>query len=505
MSNLDLHRPQRQAPLGVAIMFLQNIRRAVNFVVIVLFASLGRDFSILGWGYFEWGMVVAVFFLIFSFLQYRKFYFYVNHEHFIIEKGVFRQEKLNVPFARIQSVNAKQNIVQRVLGLVGLKIDTAGSIQQEIVIPALSKDYANVLRDYLMERRYEFEKESEEGDAVDKESESQDARPKRREPLLKLDIADLLKVGFTQNHLRSGLVLFAIVNGYIWQFEELLIKPFEPYLAETAESFIAKGLILLPIGFLAFIIISVLTSLISTVLLFFDFQFYLTDEGMDIESGLINRNSYNVPYEKIQYFQWESNPLRRIIGYRTLKVKQAGMQAVNERKLIGIPGLKARGLIKILKTQYPHRESGKYTIYKAHRLLFIQRFVWQGLMPALIFSLVLFLEDFGYLYFLPVLSYLLFVGFLSYRFWQSFKLRLSKDFLQVYRGYIFPKRILIPNFKLQNVTIRQSFLQKIRGIVSIQLHTAGGTIRLRHLPETDSRELYDYLLYCIESSSEKWM
>lgn len=88
MNKLALHEPQRQAPLGVAIMFFQNLRRAINFVLAVLVVNLGNDFEILGMGFKGWGIILSIFFLIYSFLQYRKFYFYVSGDNFVIEKGV---------------------------------------------------------------------------------------------------------------------------------------------------------------------------------------------------------------------------------------------------------------------------------------------------------------------------------------------------------------------------------------------------------------------------------
>lgn len=499
MNNLALHEPQRQAPLGVAIMFFQNLRRAINFVLAVLVVNLGNDFEILGMGFKGWGIILSFFFLIYSFLQYRKFYFYVSGDNFVIEKGVLRQDKINVPFGRIQTVNTKQNIIQRALNLVGLKIDTAGSIAQEIQIPALSKVYAGELRSFLMQKRYEHQEESEE------EVEQVEKAEEVREPLLKLSVGDLFKVGFTQNHLRSGLLLFAIVNGYIWQFEDYLIKPFEPYLEETAKNLLTTWVLLLPFAIAVFIVLSILSSLVSTILRYYGFSFYLTKAGLEIESGLFNRNSYNVPFEKIQYFKWESNPLRRIIGYRTLKVKQAGNQAVNERKLIGIPGLKSRALLRVIQSQYPNRKGSTYTYFAPHRLMFIQRFLWLGLLPTLGFAAVFYFNQLDYLFYLPLPVFLLIIGFLTYRYWRSIVLRVNANFIEIRRGYVFPKRIVIPNYKLQNISQSQSFLQAFRGLRTLHLHTAAGSLRVSHLPKNAISELHDYLCYCIESSNEKWM
>jgi putative membrane protein len=501
MSNLDLYTPQRQAVLGVAIIFFQNLRRAVNFVLAVLVVNLGRNFEVLGMGFVGWSYILVTFFLFFSFLQYRKFFFYVSGENFVIEKGVFKQEKINVPFARIQSVNTSQNIIQRVLGLVGLKVDTAGSMNEEINIPALSSSYAQELREYLMQKRYEFQDVEKEGEEKLFEEKSEGLK----KPLLILSTLDLFKVGFTQNHLRSGLILFAVINGYLWQFEDYLLKPFEPYLEQAAQSYLAQWVLLLPFAVLVFLIIATISSLVTTVLKYYGFTFYLADEGLEIKSGLLNKKSFNVPYEKIQYFKWESNPLRRILGYKTLVVKQAGTQSLNERKLIGIPGLKSRGLLQILRERYPDRKASKYTSYRPENLHFVQRFAWLGILPSLAAITLFYLNNFDWWLYIPIPIYLLINGFLTYKYWQSIGLKVNASYLEIRRGYVFPKRILIPNFKLQNLTLTQSFLQKPRKLSSFQFHTAAGTERLSHLPTPAARELYNYLAFCIESSEAKWM
>jgi len=425
MNNLELSKPQRQSILGVAVIFFSNLRKAFNFFLAVVFVNLGTKFRILSLGLEEWAYILSAVFLVISYLQYLKFTFYIKGDNFVIEKGVFSQEKINVPFARIQTVNTHQNIIQRILGVVGLKIDTAGSIQNEIQIPALSKKHAQQLREYLMERKYELKEESQVQDEEESSQASTDSAIGSlkidAKPILELSLKDLLLVGLTQNHFRSGLFLFAIVNGYVWQFEDFLLKPFESYLEETAESFLAQWIILLPFAVFLFLIISVLASLVGTALTHFQFKFFLGEDGMRMSSGLISKNTFNVPFGKIQYFKWESNPLRALIGFYTLRIKQAGTEAINDRKLISIPGIKARSLINVLDRQYPDRKKVAYQSFQVNSLLFIQLSIWLGAIPTLA-ALVLnfFVAEIIWLYPLFFL-YLALVLFFSYRYFYPTK------------------------------------------------------------------------------------
>ncbi len=506
MSDLELLKPQRQNILGVAVIFFINLRRAFNFFIFFVVVNLGTKFRILSLGLEEWAYIISIIFLIISYLQYLKFTFYIKGDNFVIEKGVFSQEKVNVPFARIQTVNTSQNLIQRILGVVGLKIDTAGSIQNEIQIPALSKLHAKQLREYLMERKFETG-EKPEGDA---DSEILEEKEKSNfkldsQPVLELSFKDLLLVGLTQNHFRSGLLLFAIVNGYIWQFEEYLLKPFESYIEQTAENFLSQWILLLPFALIAFLLISVLASLVGTAVTHFQFKFFLGQEGMRMNSGLIAKNTFNVPFGKIQYFKWESNPLRALIGFYTLRIKQAGTEVINDRKLISIPGIKARSLVSVLDRQYPNRKAFPYQSFQVDKLLFIQLAIWVGLVPSLVFTAVNFwLLEMLWLY--PfILIYLGATVFFSFRYFQTYRVKVNPDFTLVKRGYIFPTTLLIPNYKLQNICLKQSIFQKRRGVASLQLYSAAGGESIVHLRQEEAYELYNYLLFCIESSKRKWM
>jgi len=506
MNNLELLKPQRQSILGVAVIFFSNLRKAFNFFLAVIFVNLGTKFRILSLGLEEWAYILSLFFLVVSYLQYLKFTFYIKGDNFVIEKGVLSQEKINVPFSRIQTVNTSQNLIQRILGVVGLKIDTAGSIQNEIQIPALTKDHAQQLREYLMERKYELGEESDtETDAENPAEKSNGNFKIDSEPILELNIKDLLLVGLTQNHFRSGLLLFAIVNGYIWQFEDYLLKPFESYLEETAESFLSQWLLLLPFAVALFLVISVLASVVSTAVTHFQFKFFLGEDGMRMNSGLIAKNTFNVPFGKIQYFKWESNPLRALIGFYTLRVKQAGTEAVNDRKLISIPGIKARSLVTVLNKQYPNRKDYPYQSFQINKLLFIQLAIWLGFLPTLVaVALNFFILEMVWFYALA-LVYLASALFFSYRYFQTYAVQVNPDFTLIKRGFVFPSTLLIPNYKLQNISLKQSIFQKRRGVASLQLYSAAGGENIVHLPYNEADELYNYLLFCIESSEQKWM
>ncbi|MEP3042750.1 PH domain-containing protein, partial [Nonlabens ulvanivorans] len=148
-------------------------------------------------------------------VQYWFFKFHVENDELIIQKGWIFKKRKAIPVERIQSINIAQNIAQRVLGLVAVEIDTAGSKAKELEIPALDRHFAEQLKTLLGREKQKKAVEAspityvETSDTEDIPSVKNDSKI-----ILQLSFIDLLKVGITQNHLRSGGLAIGVVVGF---------------------------------------------------------------------------------------------------------------------------------------------------------------------------------------------------------------------------------------------------------------------------------------------------
>ncbi len=496
MNNLNLENPQRQSLVGVGVIFFKNLRIAFNVFLSLVAVQFGLNFSIFGFGIEAIAIVLAIIFLIISFLQYRRFFFYVNNDNFIIEKGLFSRDKITVPFERIQTVNLTQNLVQRFLNVMGLKIDTAGSSEKELEIPALKKNYARELQRFLIRQKEETVEISAD-ERVGEESISE-----RKTPLIQLGFKDLMKVGITENHLRNGLLLFAAVNGYLWQYEEYLMKPFEGWIDEQKNFLLAQAVIIVPIMLISFVVISVLFSLIQATLRYFDLKFFVDEKGVQLVSGLLKRNEFQIPRNKIQYLKWKGNPLRKLLGIKTLVVKQAVSQEVGDRQSIRVPGCGSRHLFQVLEHFYPERKSSSYTSFKSDFLLTLQLGTWLGILPAFLMCIPAF-WDWRFLVF--PLIYLPVALFFIYKYQKSISLKINKEDVILRKGWVYPSRLILQFYKLQDVEFSQSIFQKRRGLASVTFFTAAGDESMPHIPVETARVIYDYCVFKIESSRRSWM
>src|SRR5699024_4411993 len=96
-------------------------------------------------------IVLAVLAVVYSYFYYRKFLFYIDYEadKFVLKKGVFSTDDIRIPFDKIQQVDLKQLLLQRLVGTYSLVVDTAGGKGKEVHIHAIADKEAKLLASLL--------------------------------------------------------------------------------------------------------------------------------------------------------------------------------------------------------------------------------------------------------------------------------------------------------------------------------------------------------------------
>jgi len=491
----DFSSPQRQSLLGVLVYFIKNGRALVSAVV-VLIATAGKFEN--GTLYVILGLVLfTILIMTISYLQYRNFTFHIHDDEVIIHHGVIFKEKRIIPFDRIQSVHLHQNFIQQILRVVGLKIDSAGSGQKELEISALDERRARAFQSALRGKpRNEAGRQPEEA-----------AEPEKK-LLLRLNVADLLKVGLTENHLRSGLIAVAVVFGYYSQFSQYLESYLEDYvsadLSEYIPEMIRMGVILILSGIAIFLVISVILSLIRTFLRFFEFKAWLEEEMIGLSSGLLRKVEYRIPVSKVQYLVWSGNPLRRILGFKSITVKQAQPQRAQQKtqQVIEIPACYEAQSRELERVVFNREVAQGNLRYRANVIPYLFLSAYFSIALALI---LLFASSFGPAIFWPALLVIPVIMFLGYKYGRSVSLDWQDDVLVIRKGWIFPRRYVIPVYKAQSVAMVQSIFLKRRGLSNFVFYTASGKVMIRFLPEEVVRDLYNFILYKTESHRGSWM
>ncbi len=493
----SLDEPQRQSLLGVVVYIIRNFR-----VMITLFLSLiAVSISNVSLGLLAVSVLVpgSILFTILAYYQHRNFTFHVEGDDLIIHRGVFVKDRLVVSVDRIQSIQITANVIQRLLGLVALKVDTAGSKGNELEIPALERERADILKALLYRK-----KEAAKGVEVDDVSISQKAFSEEAGKILvRLNLFDLLKVGLTENHLKTGMIALAFVFGSISQYQDFIKENFDESIDEYSVQVFNSGIKVL-LGFvMLYAVFSVLLSIGRTLLRFYGLKATLKQETVDISTGLLKKNHFRIPVSKVQFIEWSNNPLRRAVGFESAILKpSSSIGETGKQQRIEIPALRTEKSWILLEGVFgdfeePENDIGIDAMAYARFSAVVSGLVF------LSFSALIYWK-FGWYASIPIGTWLLIVV-LSYFYGRSVELSYGDDFIVIKKGFFFKQRVVIPTFKIQSLSRIQNVFLKRRKLNHIRFYTAAGSKQVKYISNKEVELLYDHLLMRVEQSTAPWM
>lgn len=496
MSNADLSIPTRQSAKGLVLIFVFSLRQFIKMfwpviLVVVFQEKFFKDIVILGIVV----IVLLVLLVIHTILYYLNFLFYISNGEFVLKKGYFRKKILTVPLDRIQSVNTKQNLIQQVLDVVTLEIDTAGSVAKELKIQALEKSFAVELQNRL--HPVELKRTKREADLqVENTAKTTD------EVILKLTPADLMRIGISQNHLRAGLIIIAFGFQIFQQIQDMFKDKAEEYSNEFMGFISASSWALITFLVVFFLAVSVVFSLLRTVLKYFDFRLIKNEGTYRIETGLLNKRNVIIPHGKVQELKWETGPLKKLFGIYHLVFKQAVSDQNRRQQLVDAPGCLSVHLERLRTDLFGENKLTDDIKIYSNPYYFRRLWIIYGWIPVLVSSPFLFDE---WIYWLSVLVWLA-----GSAFYASLKLKkryfsMNNDQIIVSGGAISHQLTQMELHKIQAVEFRQSVFQKKRSLSSLSIMNASGAITIPYIDETLAKQIYNYLLYHTEVSEKKWM
>lgn len=477
-------------------MFVENVRRIIRaFIALIAIAVIKSDAT----GYLWIGAAVVILFTaVVTWLQYRKFKFHISDKELILEKGLFVKEKLNIPFERIQTVNLQQNLLQQILGLTGLKIDTAGSSKEELNVRALKKSDAIALQEALQATQQE--------DILEDIEQEQQAAPRQNYlTLVKLSIKQLALLGATENHVRSGLVAFALIWGYGSQLAQYFSEYADSVTDDLEANLIQAGGIGLLIFITFFIIFSVITSFVRVVFKFFNLHALLNNDSLQVKAGLVKRNEYTVPLSKIQIIQWEDNFVRRYFKFKSLRVFQGrSEEAASSKKIIEVPACFGEQQDRVMDSLFPEfKEQSVQEKFAPHKHQFIILGLILSALTLLAAGLMFFSLPWGLTVAIPLM--LSAALYLCWKYVKSILLLVGNKTIYLTKGWLFKKEIYFNTYRCQGAEYRQSIFLKRRKLAHLTIHTAAGSRTVRYLKEEDCLKIYNFLLAEIEQHKGSWM
>ncbi len=435
-----------------------------------------------------------------SLISYFNFYFRLEETELVMRSGLFNKTFRTIPFDRIQTISFTQNIIHRIFNVVQLDLDTAGSSGSELAIKALSHSKANEIKSFILDRKEAFPTQHEENEMPQKlEDTHQSVIPEKPgNTLLHLSIKDLLKVGVSQNHLRTVGIMVAFIFGLTQYAEDLLSKEKE----EEIWLLLFGSVVIITTLIVLLFVAAFFLSLINTVLKYYNLRLLASERGYTITAGLFTKTEQSAQHQKIQLLEWRNNPIKRFFGIYTLYLKQAASAALNRKRTLVVPGCYLSHIKAVRASYFSNFNTADFSEYAISPLIVGRIVLYLGVVPALIFGTLYFLKTW---WGLLLLGWIPVVWFFARIYYQKWRYAISSKGVYLTKGFLGQRAAILLWYKVQSVKLKQSPFQRRKDLATLEFSTAGGNLTLPYISLTQAEALRDYVLYAVERSTNDWM
>lgn len=497
--SVDFSQPQRQSLPGILVMFANSLQKTVRALWPMLLIWLVKFDSLNKLVFFGSVTGVVVLIGIISYLQYLFFTFHIDEENgeFVIQKGVLNKTRITIQLHKIQQVNINQSLIQRLVGVHKLEIDTAGSDKKEASISAISHELATILKERLINHS-----QSELTENAEKNVE--EITPTS---FIKIGLPSLIKIGFTSNYIKSFALIFLFFTTIVENLQQLNAEVIdEDQVTNYLDTLPIYTSIFIVIGF--FITLILLVNLVRTILKYFDFTIQKSKQAIILSYGLLSTKNTLLNPNKVQKIKVTQNYFQKKLDVTTIGIHQASSDAekVKEKDQIEVPGCTENerdAILKLLLGRLPQ----KGTMYLPNwRKLAVNTF-FLLVVPILITLFLNYQTEFVTWteWFIYSSIFFVFAGVMLWFSFKNYKLFVSEDFIIKQNGAWDIDTTIIEPYKIQAIETQQFFWQKTTNIGSVTLSTAGGTVSFTTGNYTEIKQLVNYWLYEVETWEKNWM
>ena len=407
-------------------------------------ASLSPGYALAMLGLFTGGSVLVAFWF---YLVWRNFSFEITEDTFDIQSGVIQKKKREIPLHRIQNVDVRRNIFQRILGIAKVNLETAGGQTSEASLKYVELEKAQEIQERVRKLK---QKETEEEDSGD-------------EPLFSITRKELGLLSLTSVNLG---VLSAIAVGFTFFGAAL------PNLRDLT----SLGVMTLLGGIVAVVaFFSISVSAASNINRYYGFKLYRKGDSLEYERGLLDRSEGSIPFEKIQNLRIEENPLKRFFGYATLKVETAGYSGQTQEQQgpeVAVPLAERKRVIELSNRILPHGEFKIQGVSPNALRRYFGRYTLAALIPvtALLTASSVYQLGINPLFVIPLIPV---IGVAAYLKYVNKGFHKGEKFFYTMNGFWNRKTTITPYYRIQNLSLSQTVFQKRLNTSTLILDTAG--------------------------------
>ena len=479
-------------------------------------------------------------------LRYWFFRFRVTGDRILIRQGILRKTALDLPMERIQAVNVRRSLTDRLLGLVTVSVDTAGSGAVEAVIPSVKSALADRIRAQVATARraggapHADAERSADGVTSQLGDERRPspvtdeglggeapegglsrqvlADPSPGEVMMKLPHGDTVRLGLrflgesvfwilplllvVPRDPRDLLRYFAGQLGFLEPISRDQVPP--DYVSNLAELIFRAG------------IVAVLGGLMATFAIYnafktwYGFKLYRDGAAYRTRAGLFTQREVVVQSVKVQQLTLSQNIVDRCFRRFRLTVQPVSHDA----EVLEVPLLGPR-MAEVLRARLFGREGGGLTLLPHSRAMMRVSPHYVGALtvkiaaaPALSIPAIVFLftgltaswAEFALIW---ALTWTLAGGIIALQRWRRWGYVHDDDGMAVRSGFVARKVDAFLFRKVQSVTVGQSPMQRLKGLSTLEMQLAGESVAVPYIEHRAACRLRDYIL-CMVESNPRW-
>jgi len=487
-------------------------------------------------------------------LQYWFFRFRLEEDRILIRQGVFRKTALDLPFDRVQGINVERSPVDRILGLVTVSLDTAGSVAAEGQLPSVSTGLAEWLRTKAGAggpARSAGAAGDDDGQPAGQVAPAAAGRAGARgEIVLRLAAGDIVRIGMANRNIVLAAAFLGLLSEVLQIGEDAVESAMESAEAafqaadEIVQTLLVAGFVLSGLALVLAVVIG------GAFLRYHDFTLWREGGAFRSRAGLLTQREVVVETAKIQQLTLSQNLLMRLLrGFRLRALPAAllpgqGVEGtgIGRTEVLEVPFLKAPKAEE-LRSEVFGSEGGSLTLVPQDggfvrvsphyvRALTLRISVAAALVSAPLLAPLLaalagahFADGAGappgegfpapslgggaavaaalgvFLWWLVLVPP---AALLAWQRWRRQAYLHDRDGLASRSGFFGRKVDAFLFRKAQGVAVNRSPLQRRKGLATLQVQLACGRVAVPYIDHGLACRLRDRVLHRAESSRRRW-
>lgn len=460
---------ERQHPVAAVSKVLEIIKGNFISLLLLLFVTSGESmvslFGILS---------VMLVLLVSGVLSWIRFTYSVVDGELRIEQGILVRKNIYLSKERIQVIDIKAGILQRMFGLVEVEVKTAGSSSKAAKISAISREKAEQLKASLR---------------TDSSLRTEDIEIEATEfKSYELSVKDLLITSLTSG---SFGIALSIIGTLFSQLDQVLSEEEMLYYLETIiPASFNTNMVLYSI--IIVVLLSWMLSFLGTLIKYYDFTLKVTPKELIMRQGLFEQRQLTIPFNRIQAIQIKEGILRQPFGYASIILESAGYGEKEGNSTTLFPLIRKAKVQEFLQEVVPEFDNPVFRSKPPPRAL--RRYVFR----MILVSMMLIVPAWFYLpygeYAVLLIVPAILLGYAQYR---DAAIGVDNGSLTIRSRDFSRTTAIIQKKRIQRVSVKQNPFQRFRELLNYQVTVASGnqgrSFNIRELEETTAGEYFDWV------------